>query len=100
MKRISESIYVDVSGAETEEEAFTMYRESKAMLHAGGFNLPKFNTNSELRKLIHQEENAGQSDPTSTPHSDETYFKMMLGGPQSIAAGEQKTRGVKWCVES
>ena len=48
VKRISESIYVDdvVSGAETKEEAFTMYRESKAMLRKGGFNLRKFNTNS------------------------------------------------------
>lgn len=25
---------------------------------------------------------------------------MMLGGTQSIAAGEQKTLGVKWCVET
>ena len=103
VKRISESIYVDdvVSGAETKGEAFTMYRESKAMLHAGGFNLRKFNTNSsELRELIHREENAGYSGPTSTPHSDETYTKTMLGGAQGIAAGEQKTLGVRWCVKT
>ena len=103
VKKILESIYVDdvVSGAENEEEAFTMYQRSKAVLHAGGFNLRKFSTNSSmLRERIHQEENAGHSVPASTPHSDETYSKTMLGGAQSIAAGEQKTLGVKWCVET
>lgn len=103
VKRISESIYVDdvVSGAETEEEAFTMYRESKAMLHAGGLNLRKFNTNSsELRERIHQEESIGHFGPDSTPHSDETYSHTMLGGAQCMAAGEQKTLGVRWCVKT
>ena len=48
VKRISESVYIDnvVSGAETKEEAFTVYQESKAMLRAGGFNFRKFNKNS------------------------------------------------------
>ena len=67
VKRISESIYVDdvVSGAETEGEAFMMYRESKAMLRKGGFNLRKFNTNTpELRELI-REENAGCPSPAA-----------------------------------
>lgn len=103
VKRILESIYVDdvVSGAGTKEEAFTLYRESKAMLREGGFNLRKFNTNStELRELIHREENAGYPGDTSTVHSDETYSKTVLGGVQSIAAGEQKTLGVRWCVET
>ena len=70
VKKISESIYVDdvVSGAETEEEAFTMYQESKAMLRSGGFNLHKFNTNSsKLRELIYREENTVHSEPSSTP---------------------------------
>ena len=100
VKRISESIYVDdvISGADTEEEAFTMYRESKAILHAGGFNLRKFNTNSSrLRERIHQEENF---DSTPTPHSDETYSQTMLGGAHSMDTGEQKTLGVKWCTET
>ena len=103
VKRISESIYVDdvVSGAETEGEAFIMYQESKAMLRKGGFNLRKFNTNSpELRELIHREENAGCPSPAATHHSDETYSKTVLGGAQSIPAGEQKTLGVRWCVET
>lgn len=52
VKRMLESIYVDdvVSGAETEEEAFTMYRESKAMLHAGGFNLLSCESSSTERR--------------------------------------------------
>ena len=100
---ILQSIYVDdvVSGAETEEEAFTMYKESKAVLRAGGFNLRKFNTNfARLRELIHREENIGSPDvPFATP-SDETYSKATLGTAQTINAGEQKTLGVKWCVDT
>ena len=79
VKRILESIYADdvVSGAETEEGAFTMYRESKAMFHVGDFNLCKFNTNSfELQELIHREENTGHPAPTSSPHSDETHARQ------------------------
>ena len=100
---ILQSIYVDdvVSGAETEEEAFTMYKESTAVLRAGGFNLRKFNTNfARLRELIHREENIGSPDvPFATP-SDETYSKATLGTAQTINAGEQKTLGVKWCVDT
>ena len=100
---ILQSIYVDdvVSGAETEEEAFTMYKESKAVLRAGGFNLRKFNTNiTGLRELIHRDEKIGSPDvPFSTP-SDEMFSKETLGTAQTINAGEQKTLGVKWCVDT
>ena len=72
--------------------------ESKAILHAGGFNLRKFNTNSSrLQERIYQEENF---ESTSTLHSDETYSQTMLGGAYSMAAGEHKTLGVKWCTET
>ena len=71
------------------------------MLCKGGFNLRKFNTNSsELRELIHREENAGCPGPTATHHSNETYSKTELGGAQGIVAGEQKMLGVRWCVET
>jgi len=51
---ILQSIYVDdiLFGADSEEEAFTLYKESKALLKTGGFNLRKFTTNSgELQDL-------------------------------------------------
>ncbi len=103
VKRILESIYVDdiVSGAETEEEAFAMYQESKAMLREGGFNLRKFNTNSPgLLELILQEENTGDVNTTAAHHFGETYSKTILGSDQGVATGDQKTLGVKWCVET
>ena len=51
-------------------------------------------------ELIHREENAGCPSPAATHHSDETYSKTVLGGAQSIPAGEQKMLGVRWCVET
>ena len=84
-----------------EPKPITMYQDSKAMPHAGGFNLCKLNTNSsELWELIHQEENTGQSCPTFTADSDEMYSKTMLGSARSIAPGKQKMLGVKWYVET
>lgn len=48
MKRLLQSTYVDdvVSGADSDEEAFQLYTEAKAIFHAGGFNLRKFLSNS------------------------------------------------------
>ena len=91
VKRISESMYVDdvVSGADTMEEAVTMFRESRALLSEGSFNLRKFNTNSfELRELILQEENFTSA---PMPQSDESYIKTVLGSSLTLAPGEQKT---------
>ena len=71
------------------------------MLHAGGLNLLKFNTNySELREHIHQEESTGHFGPAFMLHSDETYSSTMLGGAQCMAAGEQKMLRVRWCVKT
>ena len=96
-------MYVDdvVSGADTVEEAVTMFRESKALLSEGGFNLRKFNTNStELREVILKEENRTSPSSAPTPHSDESYTKTILGGSSIGVPGEQKTLGVKWCLET
>ena len=103
VKRISESMYVDdiVSGADTMDDAVKMFRESKALLKEGGFNLRKFNTNSaELRELILKEENCVHPSPTSKSHTYESYTKTMLGGSSTAVPGEQKTLGVKWCLET
>ena len=40
------------------------------------------------------------SSTPSSASSDETYSDVMLGNTQTINVGEQKTLGVKWCVET
>ena len=55
IKRLRDSLYVDdfVSGAEDDERVFNVYKESKAIMASGGFNLRKWHTNSkELMKAI------------------------------------------------
>ncbi len=46
--KVLRSIYVDdvVTGAPTEEEAYSLYTGAKALLKTGAFNLRKFSTNS------------------------------------------------------
>jgi len=53
VKRLLESTYVDdvVSGADSEDEAFQLYAESKSIFRQGGFNLRKFLTNSKPRSI-------------------------------------------------
>lgn len=49
MKRFFQSTYVDdvICGAETEDEAFDIYTQSKEIFRQGGFNLRKFLSNSK-----------------------------------------------------
>ena len=96
-------MYVDdvVSGADTVEDAIAMFRESKSLLKEGGFNLRKFSTNSaELRELILKEENFNRPSTESMPNSEESYTKTTLGRPSTTVPGEQKTLGIKWCIET
>jgi len=101
---ILQSIYVDdiVFGADSEEEAFTLYKESKALLKTGGFNLRKVTTNlGELQDLINQEEGIpAPSQPSHNVASDETYTKSTLGNTQIVQSGEHKTLGVRWCMDT
>ena len=101
---ILQAIYVDdiVGGAETEEKALTLYKESKALLRTGGFNLRKFTTNSsELQERIDREEGVHvPGEPSHSTVSDETYTKSTLGNTQRMRSGEHKTLGVRWCVDT
>ena len=59
VNKIEQSLYVDdsVSGGATVQEAFEVYKSSKWILHHGGFNLRKWNTNSKtLNDMIEQVE--------------------------------------------
>jgi len=48
VEKLLRSIYVDdvVSGASTEEDAYSEYSESRKVLKTAGFNLQKFASNS------------------------------------------------------
>ena len=66
MAKILNSMYVDdiVSGAETEEKAYTIYMRTKALLKSASFNLRKFASNSNsLQEVVNLEE--AQSYPES-----------------------------------
>ena len=100
-----QSIYVDdVFGADSEENAFSLYKESKDVLRSGGFNLRKFVTNSpSLQEKIDQMERmyevleSREGRPT---HLDETYAKLTLGREQPTQRGEHKILGVRWDASS
>ena len=47
VSKLLRSTYVDdiVTGAESEEAAYEVYKESKELLNGGGFNIRKFTSN-------------------------------------------------------
>ena len=99
---ILQSIYVDdiVFGAEDEESAYKLYRESKEILRNGSFNLRKFTTSCpSLQDKIDKAE-----DPGTSGHAggilDETFAKTTLGGTPSHKTSEQKILGVCWDTHS
>ena len=69
------SICVDdiVSGAQDDKEALLMYKQSKSLFKAGGFNLQKFVTNDKhIQEIFDREE--GVTKPThNIINLDETY---------------------------
>ena len=97
VKKICHSIYVDdiASGANSDDSAYKLYSDAKAILKEGGFNLRKFVTNSpELQKKIDEKEHIMQLHPTDA--DPESYTKTTLGATQTVKAGETKVLGVKW----
>ena len=92
------SFYVDdlTTGANSEEEAHSVYVAAKGILKEGGFNLRKFRTNStQLQQKI---------DTTETPESvrnpehstGESYADATLGTTQPTGPQETKILGVLW----
>ena len=69
-----------------------MYQESKA---EGGFNLCKFKTNS---RRIHLSCKSLSSDRRTLDTS--TATSIQYSGAQSMADEEQKSVGLRWCVET
>ena len=101
VERLLKSFYVDdvITGASTEDEAFSLYQMAKEILKEGGFNLRKFSTNAvRLQTRIDSCESSGQGEETaSVPvQSEETYANTVLGLTQKVRSGERKVLGVRW----
>ena len=101
VEQLSKSTYVDdvICGACDTESAYQLYRESKAVLKEGGFNLRKFVTNvTQLQQRIDDEERVPDpsNSSTSVHSSDDTYTKETLGTVQAVHSGEHKILGVRW----
>ena len=70
-----------------------MYKQSKNLFKAGGFNLRKFVTNARhLQEKFDQEEGVANTTQSITG-SDETYTSSTLGTTQISIVGEQKVLG-------
>ena len=98
VRKLKESMYVDdvISGAYSVEEAFRLCKEAKDIFRQGGFNLRKFNSNSqELLSKFREIENEQES-----VSSEESYARATLGSANSEAIGEYKVLGVKWDVST
>jgi len=104
---LSRSIYTDdiVTGADSEEQAYQVFNESKGMLKDGGFNLQKFCSNSASLQRRVDKDSVGPaprhwtSGSSFTEGSEETYTSSTLGRGQKIHLVEQKVLGVRWNVE-
>ena len=74
VSKLLRSTYVDdiVTGADSEEAANRLYKESKELLQEAGFNLRKFSSNSShLRDKIQKEETPHSFDVNPNPTSVE-----------------------------
>uniref|UniRef100_A0A1X7V764 Uncharacterized protein n=1 Tax=Amphimedon queenslandica TaxID=400682 RepID=A0A1X7V764_AMPQE len=77
-----------------EEEAYSLYQESKKFMK-GGFNLCKITSNNaSLRERIATNEGVA---PT-TQLTDNTYTEATLGKTQTSFTGERKVLGVIWDI--
>ena len=95
--KLLRSFYVDdvITGADTEEDAFRLYTESKELLKSGGFNLCKFTSNN----LALQQKISIAEGVIPTQACEETYTQMTLGKAQPSFRGERKVLGVIWNVD-
>ncbi|PFX11629.1 hypothetical protein AWC38_SpisGene24559 [Stylophora pistillata] len=83
-KLLNKSLYVDdlLTGEENDENGFVVYQKSKKIMASGGFNLRKWNSNSQtLLKSIQacesSQEQTASVDP-ATAEDDESYAKSSI----------------------
>ena len=108
VKTLNQSLYVDdlVAGADTEDEAYSLYRDSKDVLKRGSFNLRKFVTNvSQLQRRIDEKEAPmitadSNSLCSSSIHPYEESFAQSTIPIDSVShPGEHKVLGIQWDLE-
>ena len=85
---LRKSLYVDdlLTGEENDENGFVVYQKSKAIMASGGFNLRKWNSNSQT--LVDH----------ATAEDDESYAKssITLGNSESKNDTVVKVLGMNW----
>ena len=106
--KLTQSTYVDdvIFGTDTEEDAYTLYTNSKEVLGHGSFNLRKFTTNlSSLQRLIDIQEAAfvakESTSASSNPgveESEEMYVQSTLPVNRQTSPNEEKVLGVPWNI--
>ena len=80
-----------VTSAPSEEAAYGVYNDAKALLKVAAFNLCKFSTNSQaLQSLVDRE----------LYKTTETHNKELGAAKESLHDGEQKVLGVNWNVNA
>ena len=85
-------------GANSTDEAFELYRESKEIFLRGGFNLRKFVSNC---KEVQFRIDAVEQESKFTSDRSESYAQFTLGGvSESIRSDQQKVLGVPWSIDS
>ena len=105
MESLSHSTYVDdiVAGADSEDDAFRLYTESKEVLSHGSFNLRKFLSNSpQLQNRIDEREaTLSPRDPAKGPirSSEESFAEVTLPADPTSHPGKHKVLGVRWDVQ-
>ena len=94
-------MYADdiMSGADTEDEVFSVYKEFKKLFSEGGFNLRRYLTNSkDLQDRINSQESP---EPDVSPMQYEpTFSETTLGASRPQKMEEHKVLGVLWNPES
>jgi len=99
---LRERLYVDdfLGGADSTEKAQEIYKNSEDIMSKGGFNLRKWNSNSE--EVIDMINSAEKSRETFTPQSanftqdDESYAKPMVAPAVNQDGKFVKVLGVNW----
>ena len=98
VSKLSQSFYVDdlVTGANTENEALSLYHKSKERMKMGGFMLRKWKTNNEMLAeqicLSAEEQKIGFEGPVG---GEQTYAKETLGSHKDTEIGS-KVLGIPW----
>lgn len=102
VRKVLEGFYVDDfnSGADSVEEAFTLYHKINSRMEEASFRLRKWSLNSEdLMKKIqndHVETRATQQCREDLKEDDNMYAKTTVGGVDELEDKEQKVLGEIW----